>query len=263
MRQLFSRIINEQQNYGKNEKVKEMEIKLGNFPFDDRLINDGVPKMVVGPQEIENGAIYYGHSNNDKQERHGFGMQIWPDGSKYVGYWKNDKANGSGRLIHSDGDVYSGIFASILMLIGEWKDDMASGNGKYIDVTGMEYIGEWKNDKQNGTGIPLVVSIVGVEKWPDGAIYEGLYKDGKKNGRGKFAWGDDASYEGNLKDNKDKLNLFQINLLDNNKVIDIIEKYINKKTGLKAQHDFAYHGAGLGFSIYTTDVIKYMENLLR
>ncbi len=142
MRQLFWKIINDQASFGKNEKVKEVEKRLGNFPFDDHLVNDGVPKTIVGPQEIENGAIYYGHWFSEKGERNGFGMQLWPDGSKYVGYWKEDKASGSGRLIHSDGDVYT----------GEWKDDMAYGHGKYIDVTGMEYVGEWKNDKQNGIG---------------------------------------------------------------------------------------------------------------
>ena len=46
--------------------------------------------------------------NKKKKERHGFGILIWPDGSKYVGYWKHDKANGKGRLIHSEGDIYEG-----------------------------------------------------------------------------------------------------------------------------------------------------------
>jgi len=178
----FWKIINEQSKFGENRKVQAVEEKLGNFPYDDRMVNDGAPKIIVGPQEIENGAIYYGHWDVSKGERNGYGMQIWPDGSKYVGYWKNDKANGLGRLIHCDGDVYS----------GEWRDDMAHGRGKYIDTMGMEYNGEWKNDKQNGAGI---------EKWPDGASYEGMYKDGKKNGRGKFSWSDGSSYEGQFKDN--------------------------------------------------------------
>ena len=39
------------------------------------------------------------------------------DGSLYEGQWKNDKANGRGRLIYSDGDVYE----------GEWKDDKSHG----------------------------------------------------------------------------------------------------------------------------------------
>jgi len=33
---------------------------------------------------------------------------MWPDGSRYEGYWSNDKANGQGKLVHADGDVYEG-----------------------------------------------------------------------------------------------------------------------------------------------------------
>ena len=40
--------------------------------------------------------------------RQGKGRQIWPDGSMYEGWWMDNKANGAGRLIHADGDVYDG-----------------------------------------------------------------------------------------------------------------------------------------------------------
>ena len=43
------------------------------------------------------------------------------DGSKYVGYWKNDHANCKGRFIHADGDVYE----------GDWFDDKAYGRVTY------------------------------------------------------------------------------------------------------------------------------------
>jgi len=38
--------------------------------------------------------------------RHGYGVQIWPDNTRYEGYWINDKANGNGILYHSNGDRY-------------------------------------------------------------------------------------------------------------------------------------------------------------
>ena len=88
--------------------------------------------------------------------RDGFGIQEWPDGSKYEGHWLEDKASGIGKLTHADGDVYE----------GEWSEDKANGKGKYIHANGAEYSGEWKDDKQHGYG---------QEKWPDGAIYEGQY----------------------------------------------------------------------------------------
>lgn len=142
MRIEFAKIVYEQSKYGENETIKAIEKELGNFPFDDERVNDGVPKVVVGPQELENKAVYYGHWNPVTNERHGFGLQIWPDGSKYVGYWKSDRANGLGRLMHCDGNVYS----------GEWKDDMAHGQGEYKDASGMHYKGEWVNDQQEGRG---------------------------------------------------------------------------------------------------------------
>lgn len=46
-------------------------------------------------------------------------------------------ANGKGRLIHSDGDVY----------VGDWKDDKAHGEGTYTHLEGAKYTGAWNDDK--------------------------------------------------------------------------------------------------------------------
>ena len=46
-------------------------------------------------------------------------------------------ANGYGRLIHSDGDVYE----------GEWNNDKAEGKGTYYHSDGAKYIGSWLDDK--------------------------------------------------------------------------------------------------------------------
>ena len=40
--------------------------------------------------------------------RDGYGVQTWPDSSRYEGEWVEDKANGKGKLIHADGDIYEG-----------------------------------------------------------------------------------------------------------------------------------------------------------
>jgi hypothetical protein len=44
----------------------------------------------------------------------------------YEGFWINDKANGKGRLIHSDGDIYE----------GDWVSDKADGFGVYTHMDG-------------------------------------------------------------------------------------------------------------------------------
>ncbi len=46
-------------------------------------------------------------------------------------------AEGKGRLIHSDGDVF----------IGRWKKDKAHGKGKYLHLNGATYYGDWLDDK--------------------------------------------------------------------------------------------------------------------
>jgi len=58
-------------------------------------------------------------------------------------------ANGYGRLIHTDGDIYE----------GEWTEDRAEGygnfrtySGVYSHVCGAIFKGKWKNDKQEGYG---------------------------------------------------------------------------------------------------------------
>ena len=148
------------------DKISDTEFNelLIQYPYTD----DGITVKKRNPQEhILDKTIYYGEWDIDKNVRHGRGIQIWPDGAKYTGYWKNDKASGKGKLYHSDGDINE----------GEWDNDKPNGYGVYIHEDGTRYEGEWDNDKQNGKG---------KEIWPDGALYEGEYKDGKKMGMENF-----------------------------------------------------------------------------
>lgn len=158
-----------------DEQIKKLFSKYK--PLDDRTA-----VKLMQPTEYENKAIYYGERSNDKNLRHGRGIQIWIDGSMYEGYWKNDKANVMGKLTHADGDTYE----------GQWLDDKAHGIGVYTHTDGAKYEGDWRDDKQDGKG---------KETWPDGACYTGDYKQGKKSGIGYFKWADGSSYEGSFMDN--------------------------------------------------------------
>jgi hypothetical protein len=46
-------------------------------------------------------------------------------------------ANGRGRLIHADGDVY----------VGDWLNDKAHGFGEYTHMDSSYYKGQWVDDK--------------------------------------------------------------------------------------------------------------------
>ena len=54
--------------------------------------------------------------------KHGKGVQIWPDGAKYEGEWRNNMAEGDGVFYHANGDVYTGRFFK----------DRANGYGSYV-----------------------------------------------------------------------------------------------------------------------------------
>ncbi|CDW74250.1 morn repeat protein [Stylonychia lemnae] len=130
-----------------------------------------------------NGMLYGGQFNNKAQQKDGYGIQIWPDGSKYEGFWKKGLANGYGRFILAEGDTYE----------GDWLNDKAHGHGRFWYSDGSTYEGSWINDKQEGYGI---------EKWKDGSYFMGMYQQGKKSGKGKFIWGDGAEYSGDWQNNK-------------------------------------------------------------
>ena len=163
-----------------NTKISDEQIKdlFNKYPS----LNDNINVKLKQTTQYENKAIFYGERDISTNLRHGRGIQIWVDGSKYEGYWKNDKANFKGKLTHADGDIYE----------GEWLDDKADGLGTYIHTDGARYEGYWKEDKQDGKGKEL---------WPDGACYEGNYKQGKKSGIGIFKWADGSMYSGEFFDN--------------------------------------------------------------
>ena len=61
--------------------------------------------------QVENGILYEGEwVKNQDRIRMGRGAQLWPDGSRYEGYWLDGKACGPGRLIHANGDCYEGLW---------------------------------------------------------------------------------------------------------------------------------------------------------
>ena len=111
-----------------------MEEKHGKFEFNEP--NEDETLVMRGPFMLDNGAVYVGQWNA-RGVREGQGSQYWENGTFFTGYWKNDMANGKGRLVHSDGTLYD----------GEWENDMAHGFGKYISVNGVNYYGLWKCDK--------------------------------------------------------------------------------------------------------------------
>lgn len=58
-----------------------------------------------------------------QDKREGYGRLIWSDGAYYLGEWKKDKRSGKGTFTHANGDKEAGI----------WK------SGKISEGAGIEY----------------------------------------------------------------------------------------------------------------------------
>jgi len=167
-------------------KVLETEEKLGDFVIDEKelilFIQKNKKRLKNYCLKYLDDSVYLGYFNC-YWHREGYGVLIFKDGSKYQGFFHDNKMNGRGRLIGVNGDYYE----------GEFKDDKACEFGKYVNKDGGIYIGQWFNDKQNG---------IGDELFHDGSRYIGEYVMGNRNGKGKFIWPDGSNYEGEFSNNK-------------------------------------------------------------
>lgn len=170
------------------DKLTKKDLPLRKFQIENffsenppLITNQEIKIIKSEPIIMENKVIYIGEWDINFFQRYGRGIQIYPDGSYYKGYWENDKAEGKGEFIHASGDKY----------IGNWHDNKRDGNGIYRAINGMEYEGYWKNDKPHGQG---------KEIWDNGNIYIGSYENGKKSGNGRLQMKNGCVYEGNFAD---------------------------------------------------------------
>jgi hypothetical protein len=111
-----------------------------------------------GTQIFTNGAKYEGEWKDGKV--HGQGIGTFPDGSKYVGEHKYGMIDGYGINTFADGQRYE----------GEFKVGKRNGQGTITSATRGKYVGEWKDDKYNGQGILVT---------PDGKRSEGIFDNNK------------------------------------------------------------------------------------
>jgi hypothetical protein len=95
-----------------NKTVASIEKILGDFEIDDKELEKCIEEQKHNRKnfsiEYQDGSFYYGYFNKE-WEREGYGINIFPDGSKYQGFFEYDQMNGRGRLIGANGDYYLGI----------------------------------------------------------------------------------------------------------------------------------------------------------
>ena len=111
---------------------------------------------------------YKGDFLNNKRE--GKGIYIFSNGDKYEGHYKNNLKEGFGIYSYKNGDIYEGNF----------KNDKYEGKGVYKYSNGDIYEGEYKKDLRDGKGIYIYNKRNKYEK------YEGQWSEGKKQGKGSL-----------------------------------------------------------------------------
>lgn len=139
-------------------------------------------------------------------ERHGLGILLQEDGTKYEGYWRNDNFTGWGRYIDSNGNLYEGCFIDGKLngkgikrslngniFTGEFVNSLREGRGKE-ETSEHIYEGEFSNDKKNGHG-KLKYKILK-------DTYEGEFKDNCITGTGYYVWGNKDTYKGSFLNGK-------------------------------------------------------------
>ena len=155
-----------------NDQVTKVENDLREFIVDKKELTKYMAQYPYVPQSFSirysSGEKYSGYFSPN-WEKEVFGIQINPNESKYVGFFKNGKYDGRGRLIFRRGDYFE----------GEFKNNKANGFGKYVNNNGEIYIGNWVDDKQEGKG-ELILK--------NGSRYTGDFKNGMENGKGKIVW---------------------------------------------------------------------------
>lgn len=114
--------------------------------------------------------LYVGHFSSSAKNGRGL-LVSFKDGRMlycYEGFFRDDKQDGTGRVLFSNGDWYCGEFkAGHAHGLGEYKNN----SRKYL------YVGHFESDLPHGHG---------KETWEDGAVYVGDFVKGLKHGHGKF-----------------------------------------------------------------------------
>lgn len=60
--------------------------------------------------KFEDGSVYEGEWHIELDIKHGRGKLVYPSGTVYEGYWRNNLENGRGRITFINGDIYQGYF---------------------------------------------------------------------------------------------------------------------------------------------------------
>ncbi len=91
-----------------SENVRNIEQDLHPIEPTQAEIDEHPNTFTRDPIQFYDNTIYHG-SWNYSGKKEGYGVYVKPDGSKFSGFWKNDKINGRGRYVDTNGNYYDGM----------------------------------------------------------------------------------------------------------------------------------------------------------
>ncbi|CAG5133804.1 unnamed protein product, partial [Candidula unifasciata] len=152
--------------------------------------------------KLAKNARYLGEYSQGKKQ--GFGKFIYPDGSKYEGFWVNDLKDGTGKYYYTNGDIYE----------GDWSKGLRHGKGTYYfhkDKT--KYVGAWRKGKWEGFGEFHYANFK----------YCGRFRDNKMYGFGKYVFDVACELHGKyVPDNREETGEEVIQMIDIEQEVDLV-----------------------------------------
>ena len=106
--------------------------------------------------------------------KHGIGIFIWPDYSRYEGQFFEDKMEGWGLIHFFDGKLFQ----------GQILNGIPHGYGEFIWNNNNRYVGNYIKGQKEGFGI-YIMNIINKNKSKNDIVtYFGFWKNGKQDGYG-------------------------------------------------------------------------------
>ena len=130
--------------------------------------------------------------------KNGQGTWVYPNGTQFVGAWKNGRKHGPVTLIYADGteeirEYDNGIrigkclegnckfgeglimYSDESIYVGLFVDGSRHGQGSWSHPGGFKYEGSWEDDQIQGSGTFI---------YTNGSKYVGEVKNGRQHGQG-------------------------------------------------------------------------------
>ena len=154
----------------------------------------------AGECRFANRDVYEGKWVADR--RCGRGGCVYASGARYAGEWRDDERNGTGSHTDANGTYEGG-----------WADDRAHGIGSWTGINRpdyeKEYVGEWRAGGRHGDGAAKYLDASrysgafrddgrfrGVLTFANGDVYEGDFKNHKRDGDGHQSYANGGDYRG-------------------------------------------------------------------